>query len=57
MIDEEGGRVSRLKNIIDNSIFPENILVICTKERINLNFITNLYVDQISYLLNLIELI
>tara|TARA_Y100001958_G_C21147075_1_gene484190 strand:- start:8 stop:961 length:954 start_codon:yes stop_codon:yes gene_type:complete len=55
LIDEEGGRVSRLKNIIDNSIFSGKFfgdLFINNKKKFNIYF--KVYVDQISYVLNLI---
>ncbi len=54
-IDEEGGRVSRLKNIIDNSIFSGKYfgdLIKKNKKKFNLYY--QVYIDQISYLLNLI---
>ena len=40
LIDEEGGKVSRLRNFIDNSIFTHDFLVNCTQIIIkNLKFI------------------
>ena len=54
LIDEEGGRVSRLKNIIDNSIFPGKYFGDLYKKRKKFNLYYKVYVDQISYLLNLI---
>ncbi len=55
LIDEEGGSVSRIKNIIDTSIFSGKYFGdLCKKNlnKFNLNY--KVYVDQISYLLNLI---
>jgi len=55
LIDEEGGRVSRLNKFVDNSIFSAEFfcnLYLKDKRKFNLYF--NVYVKQISYLLNLI---
>ncbi len=55
LIDEEGGRVSRLTNIVDNSTFSAKFfgdLYKKNRKKFNLNY--KVYVDQISYVLNLI---
>ena len=55
LIDEEGGKVSRLNKFIDNSIFSAKFfsnLYIKDKKKFNIYF--NIYVKQISYLLNLL---
>tara|TARA_Y100000591_G_C21842653_1_gene706668 strand:- start:1236 stop:2189 length:954 start_codon:yes stop_codon:yes gene_type:complete len=55
LIDEEGGRVSRIKKILDNSIFSGTYfgnLYQRSPKMFNLYY--NVYVDQISYVLNLI---
>ena len=55
LIDEEGGRVSRLNKFIDNSIFSAeffNQLYIKDKKKFNIYY--DVYVKQISYLLNLL---
>tara|TARA_B100000029_G_scaffold501949_1_gene576369 strand:- start:80 stop:1033 length:954 start_codon:yes stop_codon:yes gene_type:complete len=52
LIDEEGGRVSRLNNFIDNSIFSAKYfgdLFLKNRKKFNLYF--SVYVKQISYLL------
>ena len=55
LIDEEGGRVSRLKNIIDNSIFSGKYFGDLYKKDIKkFNLFYKVYIDQISYVLNLI---
>ena len=55
LIDEEGGRVSRLKNIIDNSIFSGQFFGdLIKKNKKNFNLYYQVYIDQISYLLNII---
>ena len=55
LIDEEGGRVSRLKNIVDNSIFSGNFFGELYKKNIKkFNLDYKIYIDQISYVLNLI---
>ena len=55
LLDEEGGRVSRLKNFIDSSIFSAKFfgkLYSTDKKKFLLYFDT--YIKQISYLLNLL---
>ena len=55
LLDEEGGRVSRLKRIIDNSIFSGKFFGDLYKSNLkNFDLFYKVYVDQISYLLNLI---
>ena len=55
LIDEEGGRVSRLKNIADNSIFTAKFFGDLYKKNVKkFNLYYKVYVDQISYVLNLI---
>ena len=55
LIDEEGGRVSRLKNIVDNSIFSGKYFGELYKKNIKkFNLDYKIYIDQISYVLNLI---
>ncbi len=55
LIDEEGGRVSRLKNIIDSSIFSGSYFgYLYKKNPKKFNLYYKIYVDQISYVLNLI---
>ena len=55
MIDEEGGRVSRLKYILDNSTFSAKFFGdLYKKDSEKFNLYYKVYVDQISYLLNLI---
>ena len=53
LIDEEGGRISRLKKIIDNSLFSASYFGNLYNRDIN-KFKTyyNVYINQISYLLN-----
>ena len=54
LIDEEGGRVSRLRNFIDNSIFTNDFfgkLFINNNKKFEIYF--DVYVKQISYLLHL----
>ena len=54
-IDEEGGRVSRLKNIVDNSIFSGKFFGdLFKKNKKKFNLYYKVYIDQISYVLNLI---
>ncbi len=54
-IDEEGGRVSRLKNIVDNSIFSGKYFGdLYKKDKKKFNLYYKVYIDQISYVLNLI---
>ena len=55
LIDEEGGRVSRLKKFIDNSIFTAKYfgdLYVKNNKKFELYF--NTYVKQISYLLRML---
>ncbi len=55
MIDEEGGKVSRLKKIIDTTLFSQKSfgdMYIKDKKKFNLYF--ELYVRQLSYLLKLL---
>ena len=55
LIDEEGGKVSRLNKLIDNSIFSAeffNNLYIKDKKKFYIYY--NVYVKQICYLLNLL---
>tara|TARA_B100000579_G_C22655948_1_gene768548 strand:- start:3 stop:956 length:954 start_codon:yes stop_codon:yes gene_type:complete len=55
LIDEEGGRISRLKKIVDNSIFSSKYFGDLYKKNFNkFNLYYKVYVDQISYVLNLI---
>tara|TARA_Y100000590_G_scaffold267194_1_gene300076 strand:- start:3984 stop:4937 length:954 start_codon:yes stop_codon:yes gene_type:complete len=54
-IDEEGGRVSRLNKIVDNSIFTATYFGNLFKKNIKkFNLYYKVYIDQISYVLNLI---
>jgi len=55
LIDEEGGRVSRLNKLIDNSIFSAEFFTKLYKNNKKKFYIYyNVYVKQISYLLNLL---
>ncbi len=55
LIDEEGGRVSRLKNFIDNSIFSSQYFgKLYKKDKKKFNLYYNVYIKQISYLLKLL---
>tara|TARA_Y100001960_G_scaffold248817_1_gene264603 strand:+ start:916 stop:1869 length:954 start_codon:yes stop_codon:yes gene_type:complete len=55
LIDEEGGRVSRLKKIVDNSVFSGRYFGDLYKKDIKkFNLYFKVYIDQISYVLNLI---
>ncbi len=55
LIDEEGGAVSRLKNIVDNSVFSGKFFGdLYKKNRKKFNLFFKVYIDQISYVLNLI---
>ena len=55
MIDEEGGRVSRLRKFIDNSIFSaEYFGNLFKKDKKKFNIYYNVYVKQITYLLKLL---
>ena len=51
LIDEEGGRVTRLKNFIDNSIFTAKYFGnMYAKDRKKFNIYFDVYIKQISYL-------
>ena len=55
LIDEEGGRVSRLRKFIDNSVFSADFfgkLFIKDKKKFNIYF--DVYVKQIGHLLNIL---
>ena len=53
LIDEEGGSVTRINNIVDNSIFSGKFFGDLYKENIQkFNLFYKVYVDQISYVLN-----
>ena len=55
LIDEEGGKVSRLNKFIDNSIFSSEFfgnLYVKNKKKFHIFY--DIYVKQISYLLNLL---
>ncbi len=53
LIDEEGGQVSRLKNIIDNSLFSGKFFGDLYKRNQKKFYLYyKIYVDQISYVLN-----
>ena len=55
LIDEEGGRVSRLKKFLDNSIFTAKFfgdMYLKDKKKFQIYF--NVYIKQISYLLKLL---
>ena len=55
LIDEEGGRVSRLKNIVDNSTLSGKFFGdLYKKNPKKFNLYYKVYIDQISYVLNLI---
>ncbi|MBH00952.1 MAG: glycosyl hydrolase [Candidatus Pelagibacter sp.] len=52
IIDEEGGRVSRLKNIIDNSKFtPEFFGKIYSRNKNKFKLFLEIYINQVAYLL------
>ena len=52
LVDEEGGRVSRLTNIIDNSLFSSEFFgKIYDYNKNKLNYYLEVYINQISYLL------
>ncbi len=54
-IDEEGGQVSRLRSIVDNSIFSGKYFGdLYKKDKKKFFLYYQIYVDQISYVLNLI---
>ncbi len=53
LIDEEGGRVSRLRNFIDNSTFPQKYFGnLYTKDVKKFKSYYYVYIKQISYLLD-----
>ncbi len=55
MIDEEGGRVSRLNKFIDSSIFTASFFGnLYKKDKKKFNIFYSVYIKQISYLLNLL---
>ena len=55
LIDEEGGKVSRLRKFIDNSIFSAEFFGnMYVKNKKKFNIFLDIYVNQISYLLNLL---
>ena len=55
LIDEEGGRISRLNKFIDNSIFTgEFFSNLYNKDKRKFYIYYNVYVKQICYLLNLL---
>ena len=55
LIDEEGGRVSRLKKIVDNSMFSANYFgKLYKRNHKKFNLYLDVYIDQISYVLKLI---
>ena len=58
LIDEEGGRVSRLKNFIDNSIFTAKYFGdLYKKNNKKFEIYFSVYVKQISYLLRTYKLL
>ena len=55
LIDEEGGRVSRLRKFIDNSVFTNKYFGdLYKKDKKKFNLYFDVYVKQISYLLRLL---
>ena len=55
LIDEEGGRVSRLKKFLDNSVFTAKFFGdLYKKDKNKFQIFFNVYVKQISYLLKLL---
>ena len=55
IIDEEGGKVSRLRAFIDNSSFSAKFFgKLFFKNRKKFNIYCNIYVNQISHLLNIL---
>ena len=55
MIDEEGGKVTRLKKFIDNSIFTADYFgKLFTKNKKKFNIYFDVYVKQIANLLNIL---
>ena len=52
LIDEEGGRVSRLNNILDNSLFTSKFFGnLYKKNNKKFNLLQKTYIEQISYIL------
>ena len=55
LVDEEGGKVSRLRKFIDNSIFSaEYFGKLYSKDKKKFHSFFKIYINQISYLLNLL---
>ena len=55
LIDEEGGKVSRLNKFIDSSLFTAEFFGNLYKKNLkNFNIYYNVYIKQVSYLLNLL---
>ena len=55
LIDEEGGKVSRLRNILDNSLFNSLYFGKLYSKNINkFNLYVNVYINQITYVLKLL---
>ena len=55
LIDEEGGKISRLRNFIDNSIFTHDFFgKLYTNNNKKFEIYFDIYVKQISYLLTLL---
>ena len=55
LIDEEGGKVSRLNKFIDSTIFTADFFGnLYKKDKKKFNIYYNVYIKQISYLLNLL---
>ena len=55
LIDEEGGRVSRLNKFIDSTIFTADFFGnLYKKDKKKFNIYYNVYIKQVSYLLNLL---
>ena len=54
LIDEEGGRVTRMSSIIDNSKFPASYFgKIYKNDKKKFNKMLNLYIDRVSKVLNI----
>ena len=57
LIDEEGGKVSRLNKFIDSTIFTAEFFGnLYKKDKKKFNIYYNVYIKQVSYLLNLLEI-
>ena len=57
LIDEEGGRVSRLRNFIESSNLTASYFGnLYKKNKMKFNHYYKIYIDQISYLLNILGL-